>query len=126
MHHLLSTNSVARPGARGVGPLLTGDSMEFILIAHDGNDDEALNRRLAVREKHLALFDHFTHLGIFKYGCAILDENGKMIGSVVVSEFSSREELENTWLSKEPYVLGGVWKNIEIMPIRTRANTQTP
>ena len=97
--------------------------MEFILIAHDGNDEEALNRRLAVREKHLALFDHFIRLGIFKYGCAILNENGKMIGSVVVSEFSSREELKDTWLSKEPYVLGGVWKTIEIMPIRTRVDT---
>lgn len=94
-----------------------------MLIAHDGNDDEALNRRLAARERHLALFDQFNQMGIFKYGCAILNDNGQMIGSVVVSEFSSREELENTWLSREPYVLGGVWKNIEIIPIRTRART---
>ncbi|MEW6757946.1 MAG: YciI family protein [Acidobacteriota bacterium] len=94
--------------------------MEFILIAHDGNDEGALDRRLAVRERHLALFDHFRQLGIFKYGGAILDNNGQMVGSVIVSEFSSREELESAWLAKEPYVLGGVWKSIEIMPIRTR------
>jgi hypothetical protein len=62
---LLNLNAVARSCARGAGPLLTGAPMEFILIAHDGNDDEALNRRLAVREMHLALFDLFTQLGIF-------------------------------------------------------------
>ncbi len=94
--------------------------MEFLLIAHDGKDEEALNRRLAVREKHLALFDHFSELGIFKYGCAILDENQKMIGSVIACEFPSREELETSWLAQEPYMLGNVWQQIEIIPIRTR------
>ena len=28
--------------------------MQFLLIAHDGDDDEALNRRLQAREQHIA------------------------------------------------------------------------
>lgn len=94
--------------------------MEFLLIAHDGTDEGALARRLAAREQHLALFDHFSRLGRFTYGCAILHDQGMMIGSVVVAEFASREELDRVWLSQEPYVLGDVWRTIDIMPVRSR------
>jgi hypothetical protein len=94
--------------------------MEFLLIAHDGTDDGALDRRLAVRDRHLALFDEFRKSGVFRYGCAILDESQQMIGSVVACEFLSRKELEDVWLSKEPYVLGDVWRTIEILQVRTR------
>ncbi len=94
--------------------------MEFILIARDGTDDGATARRLAARERHLATFDKFRNQGVFQYGCAILDEKERMIGSVVVCEFASRKELEEMWLAQEPYVLGGVWRSIEIHPIRTR------
>lgn len=94
--------------------------MEFLLIARDGTDEGAMARRLAVRERHLAVFDELSRQGCFKYGCAILDDDQKMIGSVIVCEFASRKELEERWLSQEPYVLGGVWKEIEILPVRSR------
>jgi uncharacterized protein len=74
-----------------------------------------------VRERHLALFDEFSRRGHFTYGCALLDDNEKMVGSMVVCEFTSRQELEELWLSQEPYVLGGVWKTTEIRRIRTRS-----
>ena len=93
---------------------------EFILIARDGTDDGAMPRRLAARERHLATFDKFRKEGVFKYGCAILDEKDRMIGSVVVCEFASRKELEEVWLAQEPYVLGGVLRSIEIHSFRTR------
>ena len=97
--------------------------MEFLLIAYDGDDEEALNRRLAVREQHLNFFDEYRRQGIFKYGCAILDENQKMIGSMIVCEFQCLKELEETWLSREPYVLGNVWKRIDIKPVRSRVTS---
>jgi len=100
--------------------------MEFLLIAYDGVDEQALNRRLAVREQHLNLFDEYSRQGIFKYGCALLDENQKMIGSMIVCEFLSVKELEEIWLSREPYVLGDVWKSIEIKPVRSRVTPGTP
>ncbi len=31
--------------------------MQFLLIAHDGRDEGALNRRMAAREQHIALGD---------------------------------------------------------------------
>ncbi len=95
--------------------------MEFLLIGRDGTDEGAPGRRLAVRERHLALFDELSRQGRFKYGCVILDDRQNMAGSVIVSEFASRKELEDVWLSREPYVLGDVWKTIEIMQVRSRA-----
>lgn len=100
--------------------------MEFMLIAFDGTDENALARRLAVREQHLAFFDEYRRRGTFKYGCAILDENQKMIGSMIVCDFPSKKDLEETWLSREPYVLGEVWKHIEIRLVRTRVTPDLP
>jgi uncharacterized protein YciI len=94
--------------------------MEFLLIGHDGTDEGAMGRRLAVRERHLALFDEFSRRGYFTYGCALLDDDEKMVGSLIACEFTSRQELEDLWLSQEPYVLGGVWKTTKITRIRTR------
>lgn len=94
--------------------------MEFLLIGRDGTDEGAMARRLAVRERHLALFDEFSRRGYFKYGCAILDDNQKMVGSVIVCEFDSRQALEDVWLSQEPYVLGDVWRTVEVTQVRTR------
>jgi uncharacterized protein YciI len=94
-----------------------------MLIGRDGTDEGALGRRFAVRERHLALFDELTRRGCFKYGCAILDDDQKMVGSVIHCEFASRQELEDQWLSREPYVLGDVWKAIEILPVRSRIIT---
>lgn len=91
--------------------------MQFIVIAHDGTDEQALQRRLAVREAHLALSDNMAASGHQLYGVALLNDAGKMIGSVMVCEFASREELD-AWLEKEPYVTGDVWKRIEVMPCR--------
>jgi uncharacterized protein YciI len=36
-----------------------------------------------------------------------------MIGSMIVCDFPSREELEE-WLKEEPYVVGNVWKKINV------------
>lgn len=94
--------------------------MQFVLIGHDGKDDVALNRRMAVREQHLALFDTLSRQGNFLHGAAILDGDGKMIGSLILCEFASREAMEAQWLTQEPYVLGGVWKQVEIHRIQSR------
>jgi uncharacterized protein YciI len=94
--------------------------VEFMLIGRDGTDEGAMARRLAARERHLASFDELSRRGHFKYGCAILNDDQKMVGSVIVCEFASRQELEDQWLSREPYVLGDVWKAVEILPVRSR------
>ncbi len=88
--------------------------MQFIVLGYDGSDEKALERRMAVREAHLKGFQEGIAKGTFIFGSAILSEEGKMIGSLIVCDFPSREELDRQWLKTEPYVVGGVWKRIEV------------
>jgi uncharacterized protein YciI len=87
--------------------------MQFLVIGHDGTDKQALSRRLLVRKAHIALGDQMRKEGKMLYGAAILDDNEKMIGSILICEFDSRQELDE-WLKIEPYVQGNVWQKIEI------------
>ncbi|MBX9691234.1 MAG: YciI family protein [Cyanobacteria bacterium] len=91
--------------------------MQYLVLGYDGDDDEALTRRLAVREAHIALGDKLRDEGKMLYGAAILDDTDKMIGSALICDFESREELDR-WLEKEPYVTGGVWKKIDVQKCR--------
>lgn len=91
--------------------------MQFMLLGYDGTDEGAMARRLAVREKHLRLGAELFAKGQMLYGAAILDDNGKMIGSMLVLDFPSREELD-AWLRVEPYVTADVWRMTEVRPIR--------
>ncbi|MFC2054510.1 YciI family protein [Chloroflexota bacterium] len=88
--------------------------MQFIVIAYDGIDDKAVERRKAVREDHLKNAKEMFDSGKWLYAAAILDDSGKMIGSMVICDFDSREELKKQWLNREPYVLGKVWEKIDI------------
>ena len=89
--------------------------MQFLLIAYDGTDPEALQRRLDVREEHLQKINRLKMAGEFLFGGAILDNSGKMIGSMIVYEFPDRQVLDER-LIDEPYITGGVWTKIEIQP----------
>jgi uncharacterized protein YciI len=76
-----------------------------------------MDRRLAVREQHVALGDALVAKGHMLFGAALLDEDGKMIGSMLVLEYPSRAELDE-WLATEPYVVSGVWQKIRITTVR--------
>lgn len=89
--------------------------MQFIVTAYDGTDEKALERRLAAREEHLKSVEKRFKSGEHLYGCALLDDEGKMIGSVMIVDYPSRAELDN-WLKVEPYVVGNVWQRIDIKP----------
>jgi uncharacterized protein YciI len=88
--------------------------MQFVLIAYDGIDEGALGRRLAAREAHLKQGKELHEAGKWLYAAGLLDDGGKMIGSMIVCEFPSREEMEKQWLSREPYIAGKVWQKIAI------------
>jgi uncharacterized protein YciI len=91
--------------------------MQFLLLAYDGTDPEALQRRLNVREEHLKRISLLKKSGEFLLGGAILDDNGKMIGSMIVYDFPDRQSLEER-LKDEPYLTGKVWEKTEIKPFR--------
>ena len=83
--------------------------MQFIIKAYDG--EGMLDKRMEVRPRHLE--------GMAKLGpqviCAggLLDDEGKMKGSALVTEFPDRASLDE-YLSNEPYVVEGVWQRIEV------------
>ena len=72
--------------------------MQFVIIARDGTDPEAPTRRQAVRPAHLEGIRRFVERGNILIGGAILDEVGNMVGSVLVADFPTREELD-AWLT---------------------------
>ena len=91
--------------------------MQFLITAHDGKDEGALTRRANARPGHIECVRKFKAEGKHLYGGAILDELGNMIGSMMVVDFPSRQEL-NEWLSIDPYVTENVWQEIEVRPFR--------
>ncbi len=86
--------------------------MQFLLLAYDAQDDAALGRRMAARDAHLKLVDENKTRGHAKFGAALL-QDGKMVGSMMVVDYPSREALEE-WLKVEPYITGKVWEKITI------------
>lgn len=92
--------------------------MVFALIAHDYED--ALERRLACRERHLGRLTALIAEGKFRGGGVLLDEQGTMIGSNVHFDFGNRDELDQ-WLADEPYLQERVWQKIEIREIKLLA-----
>lgn len=91
--------------------------MQFLVTAYDGTDSMALERRMAARPAHLELGGRLRAEGRHLYGVALLDEGGRMIGSVLVTDYPSRADLD-AWLREEPYVTGKVWERIEVRPCR--------
>jgi len=68
---------------------------------------------MAAREAHIKLGDEMEASGERWYGCVMLDDSGNMIGSMAVMDFPSEKELQE-WLKCEPYVVGKVWKTVEV------------
>jgi uncharacterized protein len=95
-----------------------GADMEFMVIAHDDNDAEAPARRARVRDTHLALIQPYVDRGQVLIGGAMLDAAGGMVGSCVLCNFDSRDQLDD-WLQNDPYVTHGVWKDVDVVPFRT-------
>jgi len=91
--------------------------MQFILLAYDGTDANAADRRMRSRPEHLEKIAHVKKAGQFLFGGAILNDEGRMIGSVILYEVADRSELDRLLLD-EPYINNKVWDKIEIRPFR--------
>ena len=88
--------------------------MQFVVIAHDYKDSKALERRLAVREQHLKYADEMHKQGKWLFASALLDNEGKMNGSIIFCDYENEDQLRKEWLNNEVYVTGKVWEKIEI------------
>jgi len=91
--------------------------MQFVVIAYDGADEDAAERRAQARPAHMAGAQRMKDDGQIVCGGAILDDDGVMIGSVAIVDFPSRADLD-AWLTDDPYVTEGVWQWIEVRPFR--------
>lgn len=83
--------------------------MQFVITAYDG--ENMLDRRMEVRPRHLANLSAIPG----KVVCAggLLDESGRMKGSVMILDFGSREDLD-AYLASEPYIAEGVWTDVRV------------
>jgi uncharacterized protein len=90
---------------------------QYLIIARDGNDIEALERRMKARPSHFEGARELKSRDQFVIGGAILDDNGKMIGSMMVVQFETEDDLLN-WMRNEPYINGNVWQDIEVKPFK--------
>ena len=86
--------------------------MQFIIKAYDG--ENMLEKRMEVRPRHLENMGKVN--GRILCAGGLLDEEGKMKGSVLVMEFDSKDLLDD-YLSSEPYILEHVWEKIEVEPM---------
>ncbi|MBO7405848.1 MAG: hypothetical protein J6V24_12885 [Clostridia bacterium] len=83
--------------------------MQFIITAYDGAG--MLERRMQVRPRHLENLK--TIDGRILCAGGILDEEGRMKGSVLIMEFENRDLLDE-YLKTEPYLVEGVWEKVEV------------
>ncbi len=83
--------------------------MQFVITAYDGKG--MLAKRMEVRPLHLEGMERLKKQLISAGG--MLDDEGKLKGSVLIMEFQNREELDEYLLS-EIYVTEHVWKKITV------------
>ena len=91
--------------------------MQFVVTALDYTDPEAIERRMQHREAHLEGVRDLIANGLIHSGGAILDDDGKMIGSTLHIEYPDRDSLAAR-LKSDPYVAGKVWESIDIKPVK--------
>ncbi|WP_158291863.1 YciI family protein [Paracraurococcus ruber] len=102
-----------QPGA----PIAPGRT-HTVILARDGTDAEAPQRRLAVREQHMARVKPMAADGTLAIGGAILDApGGRMLGSVAVIARDTDAGARD-WMAEDPYVTGQVWQQVTLWGTR--------
>jgi len=88
--------------------------MLFAVHCLDKPNSEAI--RAANRPSHL---DHVTaHQGqILTAGPLFTEDGEKMIGSLLILDFASREELDR-FLEEDPYAKAGLFAKVDVRPYR--------
>jgi len=84
---------------------------QYLIIANDGKDDEALDRRKEVRPLHLAGAKRLKEKNNFVIGGAMLDDDGNMRGSIMIVQFETQDDFQS-WYDNEPYITQGVGRQL--------------
>lgn len=91
--------------------------MQYVIHAYDRTDADALDRRMAVRPAHLDYVRQLKADGQFLVGGALLDADGRMIGSMLMLDLETEEQLTN-YLNTDPYIVQSIWDKIDVKPFR--------
>lgn len=91
--------------------------MHYVIHAYDHTGPDALDRRMAARPAHLDYVRQLKEKEQFILGGALLDPDGKMIGSMLMLNMETEEQLNN-YLKTDPYIVQGVWDKIDVKPFR--------
>jgi hypothetical protein len=95
--------------------------MQFMIKALDG--ENKLAKRMEVRPRHLEGMEKLRSHIICAGG--LLNDEGKMKGSLLLLDFPSRDDLDS-YLASEPYVAEKVWEKIEIETMNIVIGGQQP
>jgi uncharacterized protein YciI len=90
---------------------------QYIVTGYDYTDDGALKRRMDVRPHHLDGAKTLKESGNYIVGGALLNDEGKMIGSVMILQFESEEGLE-AWKQNEIYITQNIWESVDVKPFK--------
>jgi len=90
--------------------------MGYVIIAWDGTDKDALDRRMAVRDRHLEVITRWAKEGRLQLGFPTFRADGSVAGSIM---FLDEDEVgAKEYLSEEPFAREGVWQSYEARPFR--------
>ena len=90
---------------------------QYLITAFDNTNENAFDHRTNVRPYHLEGVKKMKENGNFIIGGAILNDDGKMIGSSMILQFEDPQELKN-WIDSEPYIQQKVWENFDVKPFQ--------
>ena len=93
---------------------------QYLITGYDYTDADALQRRMNIRPHHLDGAKAMKANGNFLIGGAILNDEGNMIGSTMILQFETEEELE-AWKQNEPYITQKVWESVDVKPFKVAA-----
>ena len=91
--------------------------MGYAVIAWDGEDEGALDRRMAARDRHMAVITEWAADGRLALGVPLFTPDWKPAGSLMLLEVPGRAGLD-AYLAAEPFAAGEVWKRVEVHPFR--------
>ena len=83
--------------------------MQYIVRAYDG--ENMLEKRMEVRPRHLENMSKINGKVLFAGG--LLDDEGKMKGSVLILDFDDPALIDD-YLASEPYIQEKVWEKVEV------------
>jgi uncharacterized protein YciI len=90
---------------------------QYLVTGYDYADEGALQRRMDVRPHHLDNLKGLKESGNYLMGGALLNDDGNMMGSVMIMQFETDEALE-AWKQNEPYITQKVWESVDVKPFK--------